>query len=135
MAEKIYARDKRIPATPQDVTATDVDDKRALDVYSKGGDINATPAGLRTAGKITEITVDSTSWTALPLSALTDRNGLGVQNVGNKQIKLNFDNTEPGYVGWIINSGGETFIDVTDAVVVYAKADSGNQLLIVMEVS
>lgn len=136
MSEKIYAADQRGERTPQDITGTDTDgNKRALDVYSRGGNVSSTPAGLKTAGKITEVTVNSAGWTALPATALINRNGLGIQNVGNKQIKLNFDNTEPGYVGWIVNAGGETFIDVTDAVTIYAKADSGNQLLIIMEVS
>jgi hypothetical protein len=97
--------------------------------------LTASPGGLTTGGKITEVTLNSSSWVALPPTALTDRNGMGLQNPNATAIKLNFDNTEPGYVGWRIAPNGETFLDVKDSIIVYAKAEVGNPTLVVMEIA
>jgi len=100
-------------------------------------DINATvtTSGLGVEGKITVVTINSVTWTALPAAPLTDRNGLGLQNDSAIQIKLNFDSGEPGYIGWTINGNGETFLDIRDTVVVFAKSSSGTPSLNIMEVS
>jgi hypothetical protein len=92
-------------------------------------------SGLSVAGRISRVTLNDTTWTALPLSALANRNGVGIQNDSTTQIKLNFDNAEPGYIGWSLNASGETFIDVTDAITVYAKSQTGTPTITVMEVS
>lgn len=126
------------------VTGTDVSgNKRALDVAVKEGNvtadvsgtINTIPSGLSTAGQITRVTLSSASWTALPATALTDRNGLGVQNDSGIEIKVGFDSGEAGYVGWTVRDLGEFFVDITDAVTLYAKAASGTPTVTVMEVS
>lgn len=95
----------------------------------------ATASGLSTAGKITEITINSTGWTTLPTTALTSRNGIGIQNPNGVEIKLNFDNAEPGYIGWRISPNGETFLDIKDSVIIYAKAAAGTPTLTLMEVA
>lgn len=111
------------------------DEANATLVEIKDNGVSATPSGLSTAGVITVVTLNSTGWTALPATALTDRNGIGIQNDSAIQIKLNFDNLEPGYVGWNVNANGETFVDITDAVIIYAKSQSGTPSITVMEVS
>lgn len=94
-----------------------------------------TASGLTVAGKITEVALNSSTWTALPSTALTNRNGMGIQNPNGVEIKLNFDNTEPGYVGWKIAPNGETFLDVRDTIVIYAKSASSTPTVVIMEVS
>jgi len=97
--------------------------------------LNTTPSGLTIGGKITEVTLNSLTWTALPTTALTDRNGLAFQNPNGVEVKIGFDNTETGYVGWAVNASGEFFIDVSDSITVYAKASSGTPKLVIMEVA
>lgn len=96
---------------------------------------SATAAGLSTAGKITEIAINSTGWTALPTTALSNRNGIGIQNPNGVEIKINFDNSEPSYVGWRISPNGETFLDIKDSVIIYARAAAGTPTLTLMEVA
>lgn len=92
-------------------------------------------SGLKNGGKVSEVTLNSTTWTALPASALTDRNALAIQNHSGIEIKLNYDDTEPGYVGIIMTDGSERQYDITDAIVIYAKATSGNPVVNVEELS
>lgn len=99
------------------------------------GEFDAVPAGLNTAGKITEITLASGSWTALPATALVGRNGVGVQNPTGIEIKLNYDSGEAGFIGWSVKPNGEFFIDIKDGVTIYAKAASGAPTVTVMEVA
>ena len=116
------------------VRVADDDATEVLEEIRDNG-IEANLTGLSVAGKITEVTLSSASWTALPVTALVNRNGMGIQNPSAVQIKLNFDNTEPGFIGWIINAGSETFVDIRDTVVIYAKAQSGTPTITIMEVS
>lgn len=99
------------------------------------GEFDALPAGLNTGGKITEVTLNSSTWVALPATALTGRNGMGIQNPNGIEIKLNFDNAQAGYVGWIVRPNGETFMDIKEGVVIYAKAQSGTPIVVIMEVA
>ena len=109
--------------------------EQRMRVAIKSGIVNALPSGLTIGGKITEVTLNSTTWTALPATALVDRNGMGFQNDNGIKIKVGFDNTEPGFVGWSVNANGEFFIDVSDSIISYAKAESGAPTLTVMEVA
>lgn len=99
------------------------------------GDLDTTPSGLGVAGLITEVTLDSSTWTALPSTAQSGRNTLGLQNTSGTQIKLNFDNSVVGYTGWIVPDGGEFFIDVTNNIAIYAKSQAGTPTITVMELS
>lgn len=118
------------------VTGTRVGDRHLLDVAVKESVvISANPSGLTIGGLISEITLSSASWTALPASALTDRNGLGIQNPTSTEIKLNFDSGEASFVGWSVAPSGETFIDITDSVTIYAKAASGTPTITIMEIA
>jgi len=133
-----YNTSKTGASAPKDITKTDVSgDKVALDVAIKEGNISGTftPSGLTTGGKITEVTLASGSWTALPASALANRNGLGIQNETSIKIKVGYDSGEAGFVGWNVYPGGEFFIDLTDSVTVYAKSETGTPTITVMEVA
>lgn len=95
----------------------------------------STPSGLNTAGLITEVTLNSSTWTALPATVLTERNAMGIQNNSAQEIKINFDSGVVGYVGWTVAAGGELFLDVKEAVTVYAKAKNSTPVITVLEVS
>lgn len=118
------------------VTGTPEGDKHLLDVaIGKSISLGFSPSGLSIGGKVTEVTLSSTVWTALPATALTSRNGMGIQNESAVSIKVGFDPGETGFVGWTVLPNGEFFIDVSDVVVVYAKAQSGTPTVTIMEVA
>lgn len=94
-----------------------------------------TPQGLTTAGKVTEVTLNTATWTALPATALTDRNALGIINTSGVEIKLNYDSDVVGYVGVPVPDQGQRYYDVTDSITVYAKASSGTPTVIVDELA
>lgn len=84
------------------------------------------PSGLKNAGRHTEVTVNDSSWTALPATPLTDRNAIAIQNNNKFNIKINYSNSVTGYVGMTIRgNGGERQYDIKDTIVIYAKAESG----------
>jgi hypothetical protein len=66
-----------------------------------------TPVGLSEGGLITEVTLSSTSWNALPSTSLTNRRQLNIQNRSGLEIKINYDNTETAYIGVIIPDGAK----------------------------
>ena len=90
--------------------------------------------GANTAGIVTEIVIDNTSWTALPTTPLVNRDGLGIQNPNNQEIKLNFA-TPAGYIGWAIAKQGETFLDLKDTVTIYAKSNTSSITIVIMEMT
>lgn len=85
----------------------------------------ASTSGLTTGGRITEVTLDSSSWTPLPSTPLADRNAICIQNRSLIEIKIQYDNTVPTYTGVVIVSNGERFYDLTDQIIIYAKATTG----------
>lgn len=94
-----------------------------------------TPTGLTVGGLMTIVTLDSTSWTALPATPLANRNAISIQNQSSIEIKYNYDNTTVGYVGAKIAADGERFLEITDSIIVYAKAASGTPSILVEELS
>lgn len=92
-------------------------------------------SGLRIGGRISEVVLDDINWTALPLTALANRNSISIQNISGLEIKIQYDNTTVGYLGVAIAPGGERFYDLTDAIVIYAKASSGTPTIIVEELA
>jgi hypothetical protein len=117
----------------QDVTGTTVGTKRTLDVAVKETvGSTFTPAGLRTAIKVTTMDVTSAAALALPATALTDRNSLVVHNAttGAEILYVGPSNvTADNVVG--TTSGhevgpGETFaVDIQDNIILYGRAASG----------
>lgn len=92
-------------------------------------------SGLKVAGKITEVALNAATWTALPATSLVNRNALTVQNLSGTDIKINFDSGVVGFVGILIANGSERFYDITDDIIIYAKAASGTPTVVVEELS
>lgn len=111
---------------------SDNDGKVAVNV---GGSLTSTPSGLNIGGKVTEVTLNDTTWTPLPLTPLTDRNAVAIQNRSGIEVKINYDNTAIGYLGMVIPTGGERFYDLTDDILIYAKASSGTPILNIEELA
>jgi len=88
-----------------------------------------------TAGKITVFTIDSSTWSALPATALTGRKAVAIQNQSAIEIKIQYDNGVGGYVGMSVPAGGERFYNITENIIIYAKAASGTPSLAVEELS
>lgn len=93
------------------------------------------PSGLRISGKVTEVVLSDTAWTALPPVALINRNAINIQNYSGTQIKLNFDPSVATYTGVVVNDQSERNYDIKDTIVIYAKAEIGNPVIIIEEVS
>lgn len=95
-----------------------------------------TPSGLRVAGRVTEVLLSTTEWTALPPSgALDNRNAINIQNYSGDEVKLNFDPAEPGYVGIYLNDQSERNYDIKDSIEIFAKAKTGGTILTIEEIS
>lgn len=94
------------------------------------------PTGLKNGGRITEVVLSDSAWTALPPSgALANRNAINLQNYDTgTQIKINFRN-DVGYVGVIINENSERNYDITEHIQLYARSEIGTPVLIVEEIS
>lgn len=106
--------------------------------FFSGGGVDVTgeirPSGLQTGGKITEVTIDNISWTALPTTALSARNAICIQNRSGQEIKINYVNTV-GYVGMVIDNKGERFYDISDSIIIYARSLSSSAVVTVEEIA
>lgn len=96
---------------------------------------NFTPQGLNIGGKISTVSINNSSWTALPLTPLANRNALGIQNFSGQEIKLNFDNSTVGYIGIIMQDSSERFYDIKDTIVIYAKSSTSSCSIVIEELS
>lgn len=95
-----------------------------------------TPSGLRIAGRVTEVLLSTTDWTALPPGgALANRNAINIQNYSGDEIRLNYDPTVAGFSGIILNDQSERALDIKDTIQLYAKARIGGSVIIVDEIS
>lgn len=138
----------QLTSPPEDakvVTGTAIaGDKFALDVAVK--EITTvsgtfTPSGLSTAVKNTTMNVGDTA-TALPATALSNRNGMIVTNlsavdtlyIGDATVTA--DRSIGTTAGHEIPAGEGFQIDVTDSVTLYGRAEAGKTVLIkIMEVA
>jgi hypothetical protein len=101
----------------------DPDDPNSVIVKSSvSGTI--TPSGLRTAGSFIEISINSTTWTLVTVTSLL-RNHIWLQNQSDVQMKINPANTDPGYVGIILDVGQSANMDIQDDISMYVKSESG----------
>jgi len=96
-----------------------------------------TQRGLSKAGKVTEIEINDTTWTALPGTPQEDRNAISIQNTDplSSEIKINYADDIVGYKGVVIASGSERFYDITDGIQLYGKAKIGTFNVTVEEIS
>lgn len=99
------------------------------------GTVDARPVGLTVGGLITEVALDSTSWTPLPATPLANRNALSIQNISGVDIKIQYDNTVATYTGVEIKSGNERFYAITDSIIVYGKASAGTPTILIEELA
>ncbi len=93
------------------------------------------PSGLTLGGLITIVVVSDSVWTALPTTALSERNAICIQNRSGLEIKINYDNTVVGYVGIVLPDKGERYYDITDNIPLYAKSSSGNANVTIEEIA
>jgi len=125
----------------------DPDLKAAVKTVSKiFGSVSGsfTPGGLSTAGKHTEVVINSSTWTKLPSTALSARNAIAIQNTSTtEKIKVNYivtteaaiDTDIPGFTGQIIFPEQERFYDITDAIKIFAKSETSTFTINVEELS
>lgn len=93
------------------------------------------PSGLKNAGRVTVVPINDQNWTALAPTPLANRNAIGIQNSSAQDIKVNFDNTVVGFVGMTVASESERTYDITDAIIIYAKCETGTVEINVEEIS
>lgn len=89
-----------------------------------GGTIR--PAGLNIGGRVTEVTLNDTTWVALPSTPLAQRNALAIQNVSGVEMKVNYSSGIAGYEGIVIADGNERSYQISDTIIVYGKSALGS---------
>ena len=102
------------------------------------GTVTAKPGGLTVGGLITEVVLSAVSWTALPPTALTNRNQISIQNISGIEIKVNYDSFSAlpaGYTGTTIASGSERHYLISDSIHIFAKASSGTPTIQIEELA
>ena len=105
---------------------------------SLSGSIATTPSGLRTAGKHSFISVNSTGWTKLPTTPLPDRNGLAIMNYSGIDIMLRYVEgiADLTYQGTLLAANsGLKFYDIKDTIDIYGMSASGTPSITVEEIS
>lgn len=119
---------------PDSMQITDGTDTLAI---NPDGSINTdtTAGGQAGVGRVTLVTINNTGWTALPATPLANRNAFCIQNRSGQEIKINYTNTDPGYVGMTIDFHGERNYDIGPAIIMYAKSISSSCVVNVEEIS
>lgn len=92
-------------------------------------------SGLKIGGRVTEVTLNPTTWTPLPATPLANRNAINIQNVAGEEIKLNYTSGQAGYVGIVVGSGSERSYDIQDDIVLFAKSISSVVTINVEEIA
>ena len=92
-------------------------------------------SGLSVGGLVTEVTLNSTTWTALPITPLSGRNAIAIQNKSGTEIKINYSSSVVGYVGMVISNGSERYYDITEDIIIYGKSLSDNPVINVEELA
>jgi len=108
----------------------------AVRIYGDNISGSFTPSGLNIGGLVTVVELNSSTWTALPTTALANRNAISIQNQSDIEIKINYRSDVSGYVGMAVSpNGGERAYDITDNIVLYAKSESGTPSVVVEELA
>lgn len=88
-------------------------------------------AGLKNGGRISFVSLNTTTWTALPPTALPLRNAISIQNRSSQTIWLAYT---PNPTAWIIlPTNGERAYDITDAIPIYALATVAGTCVVTIE--
>lgn len=88
-----------------------------------------TPSGLNEGGKISVVTVNDSSWTPLPATALSNRNAISMQNLSGFEMKINYQEAYDlslGYVGMVVPNGNERYYDIKDTIIIYGRLAPGS---------
>lgn len=91
--------------------------------------------GLTVGGLVTVVTINNSTWTALPATALANRNQINIQNESGQNIKLNYDNSVSGFVGILVKNETERQYAIRDTIVIYAKSESSSCNITVEELA
>jgi hypothetical protein len=83
------------------------------------------PSGLTIEGKTTTVSINDVTWTALPLTPLSSRNSISIQNFSGMPIVLNFNPLTVGFNGYLLPNGAERYYDISDQIIIYAKSSPG----------
>jgi hypothetical protein len=96
---------------------------------------SVTQAGLNIGGRVTEVILNDTSWTALPPATLAKRNSIQVQNFSGVDIKINYiaDNTSD--FGVVVRDSSERIYMITEGIILYGRSSQGTVSIIVEEIA
>jgi hypothetical protein len=96
-----------------------------------------TDSGLSIAGLISKVSINETTWTALPLTPQTDRNTLCIQNRSGQGMYINFTGSDVDATlkGWYIPNNGVQNLKLTDSIIVYGKSETSTVDILVKELS
>lgn len=107
-------------------------DKSDYYIKTKVLDASFQPDGY-VAGIITKVTLSDSAWTALPTTALIDRQTVSLQNRSGQNIYVNYVNTANVADSWVIPDQYERSWPVQEGAVIYARSSSGSVDIIVEE--
>lgn len=135
----LYPQLDSSPSTAFVQTGTKLGQKGASDVYVAGGSVTGsfTFQGLSIEGRVTLVSLNDSTWTALPATALADRNSISFQNQSDNgnTILINYDNTAPSGSGIRIEDGGWRALAIRPGIVVYGRMKSGTGTCAVEELA
>lgn len=122
-----------------DATLTTVGPKIGLDANIIGGVVSGTfqPTGLQVAGKTTMLSIDSSAWYAAPVTPLTGRNNIEIQNpsTSTSDMLWVYDNTVGATVGFHVTPGSSRSIAIKGSIPVYVRMVSGAATVVVEELA
>lgn len=84
-----------------------------------------TPVGLTIGGKFQRVTLNDTTWTALPATPLVDRNTVKFENDTAFDVFINFGSGEPLDGMLVPANGGTLSYPVRDTITLYGIFESG----------
>lgn len=94
------------------------------------------PSGLKNGGKVSEVVLVDYEWRPIPPTPLPDRNAMAIQNYESGiDIKCNYLNSVVGYIGATIKADLERFYNITEAIIIYGKSQSGSVTVTCEELS
>jgi len=114
---------------------TNKNNKQYMNVDGEFADV-----GVSIGGRVTEVKLNSLTWTALPPGGnLPNRKAISIQNRDalELEIKVNYNVPNPlpsGYVGMAVDYLGERYYKI-GTVVLYAKSISGEPTINVEEIA
>ena len=92
-------------------------------------------SGLTIGGRVSTVSINDTTWTALPVTPLANRNAVAIQNYTGQTVKLNYNNTTVGFEGVILQDSNERYYDISQTILIYAKCASGTVSIVVEEIA